>query len=625
MPSLDEKSLERQIRLAVWVRFLWWRLKAYLRGISIDFFPGRNFGRFLKPGSRKIDVKSGTNVALLAFPQSIAYALIAGVPTQAGLIGSALGAIVGPLFSGSRFIVLGPTNATAVLLGIGLVSASIPESERFVALPLFILLVGFFQLVGALARLSVFFNYVSRTVVTGYITAAALLIIVNQVQNVFGFKVSGESTFLGVLVGTIKGLPVVKDHLPEVLIAAAALLVNLLVKRLSPKLPNVAVTLLVTAVLGVVLDRFWGWKVNCLSGFSLDQLQIFTSAPSFSLIGKLTLPAMALAFISVLEGSSIGKSLAARSGERIDINQEMYSMGVSNLACSLFGGMAASGSLTRSALNFSSGARTPMAAIFSGVLVLVMMFSVGLFFIQYIPTAALAVMVIAIALSLFNRRHIHAALHTTGSDALTFFVTFGAALLLTLDAAIYIGALTSIVLFLRKAGTPELVEYNFNQSGQLAEATDKTKRGTPGISILHAEGDLFFGSTDIFIDQTRQVMQDPDLKIIILRMKNARNLDATCVLAIEELYNFLRQNDRHLLVSGADRDIKRVFEKSGVMKKIGRENFFPEIPGNPTVSTRNALKRAQQILGKQQAEIRIFVDAARQAKEQAAQQQAKGE
>ncbi len=606
------------------MRFFLRRFRIYVRGITLDFFPARKFAAYLRPGNRKADARAGTNVALLAFPQSIAYALIAGVPSQAGLIGSALGAIIGPLFSGSRYIVLGPTNATAILLFSGLVAAGVPEHERLVALPIFILLVGFFQIIGALARLSLFFNYISRTVVTGYVTAAALMIIVNQIQNVLGYKVTGESTFFGVLVGTIRQVPDVRYHTVELLMASATLLIYLLVKRLSPKAPNVAVTLLCTAVLGFALDRFGGWKVNCLTGFSLSELQLFTSAPSFSLIGRLTMPAMALAFISVLEGSSIGKTLAARSGDRIDINQEMYGMGVANLACSLFGGMASSGSLTRSALNHSSGGRTPMAVITSGVLVLVLMFSLGLFFIQYIPTAALAVLVMLIAVSLFNRRHISAALQTTGSDALTFGATFGSALLLTLDAAIYIGALTSIVLFLRKAGTPELVEYNFNTSGQLAENTDKTKRGTPGISILHAEGDLFFGSTDIFVEQARQVTQDPDLKIIILRMKNARNLDATCVLAIEELYNFLRLNDRYLLVSGADRDIKRVFERSGVMRKIGRENFFPEIPGNPTVSTRNALKRAQQILGKQQAEIRIFVDATRQAKEQAAQQAAQG-
>jgi len=163
---------------------------------------------------------------------------------------------------------------------------------------------------------------------------------------------------------------------------------------------------------------------------------------------------------------------------------------------------------------------------------------------------------------------------------------------------------------------PELVEYNFNPEGQLAEIKNQAARAVPGIAILHAEGDLFFGSTEIFVEQTRQVTQDPNLKIIILRLKNAHHLDSTAVLAIEELLRFLRQNDRELIVSGADREIRRVFRNSGVLEELGEKNFFPEVITNPTLSTRNALKRAQELLGRKDAQIRIFVDAARKAREE---------
>ncbi len=273
--------------------------------------------------------------------------------------------------------------------------------------------------------------------------------------------------------------------------------------------------------------------------------------------------------------------------------------------------MDASGSLTRSALSDASGAQSPLAGIFTGLVIAGLLLTVS-FYIDLVPKAALAALVIGIAFSLFNKHHIRTALRATGSDAITFAVTCGAALLFTLDTAIYLGALTSVLLFLRKAGVPELVEYKFNDEGQLAEARLAEKRGTPGISILHAEGDLFFGSTEIFVEQTRQVTCDPNLKIIVLRMKNARNLDATCVLAIEELLDFLRLNGRDLIVSGAAPGIRRVFENSGLMAKLGRENFYSHIVGNPNASTRQALKRAQAILGQREANIRIFVDASRQ-------------
>lgn len=557
------------------------------------------------------DARAGANVALLAFPQSIAYSLIAGVPPQFGVLSGAIGGLFGPLFSGSRFIILGPTNATAIMVFAGFAAAGVPEEQRLAALPLFILLVGIFQILGSIARLSVLLAYISRTVVTGYITAAAALIGANQIQNVLGFHVAGESTFFGVLAVTMRMIP--ETQLPEVTMGAATLVCHLLLKRFFPKLPGVAVTLVLMAGLTVGFSHF-GWELRRVAAFSLDELRLFQVHIDAGLVGQLSLPAMALAFVAVLEGTSVGKTLASRSGSRLNINQEIYGMGATNVVSSFLGGLDTSGSLTRSALSHESGARTAMATIFSGLFVLIMLFTFG-FLLGYIPRSALAVEVMIIAASLFNRHHLHVALRTTGSDAITFIVTCGAALLLTLDAAIYLGAATSVVLFLRKAGVPELVEYNFNEAGQLAESSSRESTGTPGISILHAEGDLFFGSTEIFVDHARQVTNDPDLRVIILRLKNARHLDATAILAIEELLDFLRQSGRDLIISGANTGMRHAFANAGLLDKLGRENFFPKVLGNPNLSTRHALLRAQEILGRKTADIRIFVDATRKARE----------
>lgn len=595
-----------------WTRFFAWRFHRYFRGIHINFFPAIGV---LKRCNRKDlpgDLRAGINVALLAFPQSIAYSLIAGLPAQYGLISSGVGAVTGPLFSGSRFIVLGPTNATAILIFSGFASVGLSGGEVFTALPLFILLVGFFQILGAIARLSVLINYISRTVITGYVSAAAALIMMNQVQNALGFRIEGESTFFGILAETFHRLP--ETHWPALGMAGAALVCNIGLRKFFPRLPNVALTIVFAGLLALGFEHV-GWHLTYLSGFSLGEIRLLAVVPDLNLIGELSAPAMALAFVAILEGASVGKSVASQSGERLDVNQEMYGMGVANVASSLVGGMDSSGSLTRSALSAASGARSPIATIIAGIIILILLFSVG-FLIGFIPKAALAAVVMCIAVTLLNKHHILAALRTTWSDSMAFFVTFGAAMIFTLDAAIYIGSLTSVVLFLHKAGVPELVEYNFNPEGQLAEIKDRTARAVPGIAILHAEGDLFFGSTEIFIEQTRQVTQDPNLKIIILRLKNAHHLDSTAVLAIEELLRFLRQNDRELIVSGADREIRRVFRNSGVLEELGEKNFFPEVTTNPTLSTRNALKRAQELLGRKDAEIRIFVDAARKAREE---------
>lgn len=602
MPS-DEPVPSAPRRQRRWGRIFRWWGRGLRNAISLDWFPGRRFLRKPPRATLAADAKAGVNVALLAFPQSIAYSMIAGLPPQFGLMSSAAGTATAPFFSGSRFIVLGPTNATSILMLTGLAATGLPPEQRLAAVPLFVLMVGFFMLLGALAKASLLVNYISRTVVTGYITAAAALIFVNQIQNALGFDIGDASTFLGIVSGTILALP--QTHLPELGMAAATLAVNLALLRWLPKLPNVAITVLLMAGLGFGFEAM-GWHLSYLGGFTLGDLGFLKGEFDFNLVGTLAAPALALAFVSVLEGTSIGKTLASSSGRRIDVNQEMYGMGMSNLVSAVFGGMNSSGSLTRSVLSDSSGAKSPLASVFAGIFVLVLMFTLG-FGIKYIPTAALAMVVMGIAWSLINPHNIMMALRTTRSDTVVFLVTCGSALLLQIDLAIYLGAFTSIMLFLRKASTPELVEYNFNDEGQLAER-GRTRRQTPGISIMHAEGDLFFGSTDIFEQQIRQVIRDPSLQVIVLRLKNARNMDATAAAAISELHGFLANSGRHLVVSGAGREVTRVLHNAGTIDLIGEDNFFREVPTNPTLSTRDALKRATALIGRRDAEVRIFVD-----------------
>jgi SulP family sulfate permease len=336
-------------------------------------------------------------------------------------------------------------------------------------------------------------------------------------------------------------------------------------------------------------------------------LPVILPVPQFGLVNQLAPGALAIAFLAILEGSSIGKSLAARAGGRINSNQEMLGMGVANLVSAFVSGMPASGSLTRSVLNFTSGSKTAMSHIFSGILCLGGVLSLGPL-IGYIPRAALAVVVIGVGISLINTHQIRIVSKSTKTDATVFFVTLVAGLLFKLDFAIYLGTGTSILLYLRKASTPELIEYTFNEEGNLTELKKKKDRADEHISIVHVEGELFFGAAELFRDQIRIVSEEPNLKVVILKMRNAHHLDATTMMALEELISYVRERGRRLIVSGARRDVYKVFRDSGVLKAVGRRNFFMDHPSNPNLSTANALRRAQEIIGKQSAEVRIFVD-----------------
>jgi SulP family sulfate permease len=315
--------------------------------------------------------------------------------------------------------------------------------------------------------------------------------------------------------------------------------------------------------------------------------------------------AVAVSILGMLEAASITKSLAAKSGQKIEPNQELIGMGAGNIACALFNAVPGSSSFTRSAVAYQSGARSQLASMFSSGMVLVVLLFITPIF-NYIPVAALAAHLIRVGVRMINWPHIRVACRSTRSDAVVFCVTLGACLVLKLDTAIYVGIGMSLALFLQKSATPILVEYTFNDSGNLAELAEAGKRPHPQISIIHVEGELFFGAADLFQSQVRRQAEDENIRIFILRMKNARHLDATTVLALQQLHDYLRETGRHLLISGSNPDVTAVLRNSGLLKQIGSENIFPA-EANPTAATRRALQRAKQLLP-QEADVRLFYE-----------------
>lgn len=590
--------------------------KALVDNNQLDFFPIATVLKNYNKEKLNRDLKAGFNVALLSFPQGMAYALIAGIPIQYGIYSSAVATIIGPIFSGSRFITLGPTNATAVLFFSSFLTIGGTMMAKVVMMPLLLFMVGLIMIVGAYLRVANLIQYVSRSVVAGYITGAAILIITNQLKNVLGFEVPGASTFYHVCRQTIINLQF--THWPSVVLSIITAIVYYSLLKKFRALPNVAITLLLMAFVAMGFNSlllsptFIDMNIAplaMLNPINARHWNITLPDFNFQWISELASVALAISFLAILEGASIGKSLAARSGDRLDTNQEMLSMGVANLCCGFFSGMPASGSLTRSSLNISSGAATACSSIFTGTICIISVFTFGPF-ISHLPKATLAVIVICLGLSLINRHTIRVVMKSTRSDSIVFVTTFIGTLLFRLDTAIYFGAGISILLFLRKAAMPELVEYTFTSEGQLTQLENKNKPH-PEISIVHVEGELFFGAVELFRDQMRRIVEDPNLKIVILKMRNAHHLDATSVFSLEELIINMRDLNRYLLVSEARKDVIRVLKNSGLMEIIGRENIFPDVTQNPTLSTVRALKRAQEILGDDKADISIFIDQAK--------------
>lgn len=588
----------------------------------------------------RADARAGLNVAILAIPQGMAYAAIAELPIVFGIICSAVAALVAPLFADSRYTILGPTNATAFMVFSFFAANPDLAGRKTELVPLLVLLVGLVSIAGALIRVADLLQYISRSVLVGYVSGAATLIIANQSKHVLGIAAEmppgASSTFFGILGALWEALPALQP-LP-LGVAVATVLLHEALRRWRPHWPNFALTLVaisaLTAAAAAIAPRL---DPTLAAAFArLDHFHTFTFADLAPALPPLARPgiipdlysllavAFAVAFLASLENTMMAKTLANRTTERADVNQDMLSVGLANLATAVAGGMPASGSLTRSTLNFASGARTRFASAFSGAYVLLAalaiaasaLHAVGLPLIDFVPKSCLAALVVLLGIALFNRKNLRICLRSTKDDAAVLIVTFLATLLAPLHVAIFIGVALSITLFLRKASRPYLVEYEFSDKGELREMGEKRQRPDPAISIVHVEGDLFFGAAELFRTQMQRTVADPSIEVIILRLKNARHLDATSVLALEDLIRFMRAQGRHLLVSGATRQVYKVLLRSGVLDVLqegtdrdqGESNIFLAAPSNPNISTRDALKRAQQLLGGRKAEVRIFYD-----------------
>jgi SulP family sulfate permease len=580
-------------------------LRRFLTSRRFDPAPYRGELKGYSGGKFKNDTRAGLNVALLALPQGMAYALVAGLPIHFGITCSVVAALIAPLFAGSRHPILGPTNATAFMV---FSYFAVSQNGTDVAImPLLVLMVGIILIAGALLRVADIIQYVSRSVIIGYIAGASLLIIANQLRYVLGVGPSGGSSFFTIASGTLMQF---KDaNWAALLLGTGTLAVYFCLGKCMKGWPTFALALLLATVVASACNLQENFSVENFDTVELDKLlpdlSIFSRSGLFDEIAQLAGLAIGLAFLASLENSVMAKNLSSRTGENPDMNQDMLGAGVANVGCSMLSGMVASGSLTRSALNYSSGAATRLASIFSAVFCVVGLLLLAPM-IRFIPKCALASLVIGVALTLINWRQVRICFRATRSDAATLVVTFLAALVMPLHVAIFIGAGTAVALFLRKAARPELVEYNLGEGGQLNELRSGEGRGIPAISIVHVEGELFFGAAELFRNQIQSTASDPSLKIVILRMKNAHHLDATSVIALEELVLFLREHGRELIVSGVMKDVYRVLKNAGSVELIGKDNIFPGSVDNPNIATRNALKRAQEILGTREADVRIF-------------------
>ncbi|MEE9169897.1 MAG: SulP family inorganic anion transporter [bacterium] len=522
------------------------------------------------------DLSAGLTVAFVALPQCMAYALIAGVDPQYGLYAFMVGSIVGALFGSSRHLQTGPTNATSIVVASTL--AIYLGNDNFMGLVFLLgLLSGFIQLAAGLLRLGNLTQFISRSVLAGFIAGAALWIAANQMPNLLGVPREIHSSVFDELWYVFQNLGNTQLHV--LLLGIGTILVALFMNRISPKsstgiplLPSYLIAILAAASMVSIfgLDargvRIVGDISGTLPTFSLPVLNL-------DVVRTLMPGAIAIALIGFAESTSAAKTVASFAGDKLDLDRDFIGQELAKMFSSFLSGIPVSGSLTRTVLCYRAGAATKFANVFAGILFLLIV----LFFspiVKYIPLAGLAGIVMIIAANMIDWQYVKLAFRSTKSDALAMIATFVSALMLPLDTAIYIGVGLSLALFLRMASTPHIIELNFDEEAGFHELADAKKRSIPELSIVHVEGDIFFGGVDFMEDEIQKIARRDDLKVLILRLKRAFSVDASTIMALKKIHAELKKQNKLLLISGTTKELSEIFHRSGLDHVIGEENIL---------------------------------------------------
>ena len=532
-------------------------------------------GELKKTEVVKADILAGTTVALVLVPQSMAYAQLAGLPPYYGLYASCLPVAIAAFFGSSRQLATGPVAVVSLLTASAIEPIAASGGEGyFIYAVMLALMVGMVQLILGVVRLGMMVDFLSHPVVTGFTSAAAIIIATSQLNEIFGVEVDRAEYHYQVVWATLKA-GWENPHLFTLLFAIGSLALMVAVKRYLPKLPNVLIAVIIATLFSWFFDyeanggRVVGNIPQGLPSFEVPTL-------SWAMIQQMTGVALAIALIGFMEAISIAKAMAVKTRQRLDADQELIGQGLSNITSSLFQGYAVSGSFSRSAVNIESGAVTGFSSIVTAILIgFTLLFLTPLLY--HLPQATLAAVIILAVASLVRFKSFKNIWRIQYQDGFVAIVTFVLTLLFAphLENGILIGVLLSLGLYVYRTMRPEIYLFGRHSDGSLKDAAKYILKVCPQIAIVRFGGPLFFANTGYFHDKVlERVSNQPELRFIIIDAVAMNEIDATGQEMLYELARTLVEQNIEFLFARPPIEVMNTFERSGFASEEWADSFF---------------------------------------------------
>lgn len=521
------------------------------------------------------DLLAGLTVALLAVPQSLAYAQLAGVPAYYGLYAAFIPSIVGVLFGSSALLSTGPVALTSLLTAASVGHLQPAGSAGFIAyVTLLSLLSGLFQVGLGLARAGALLSLLSHPVLIGFINGAAVVITVSQLPALTGLHAPQGGNFVVDLWHLLGALSLL--HPASLALGALALALLVGFRRWAPRAPGVLIMVVVLTALSHVIDfgAHGGAIVGVIpSGLPSLSVPLLDWQASVALLPA----AFVIALVSFMEAMSSCKVIAIKTRTRWDENQELVGQGLAKVVAAFCNSMPVSGSFSRSALNLAAHARSGFSSLFAAgfVLLTLLAFTPLLF---HLPKPALAAMIMLAVVGLIDVAAMRNAWRASHDDGLAAVLTFGATLAFApnIQLGIVVGIVVSLGAFIYRRMVPRLVLLGRHEDGTLRDA-DSQALPLPHeqVAALRFDAALFFANAAFFEDAVLRLQRDrPALRYILVAASGINHLDASGVEMLRQLAQHLRDSGITLVFSGAKRQVVDVMQRTGLLAEIGADNFY---------------------------------------------------
>ena len=527
----------------------------------------------------RADMLAGITGAIVVLPQGVAFATIAGMPPEYGLYAAMIPAIIAALFGSSRQLVSGPTTAASIVLFSSLSAFAIPGSSDYVRYALTLtFMVGILQLGLGLARLGALVNFISHSVIVGFTAGAAVLIATSQLTHFLGLSMPRGLNVHEVLLQVTVRFDEIDPF--AALVGSITLLSGILARRRWPKVPYMIVAMLCGSFSALLLQ----WLLSPQDGEPLVALvgAIPAGLPplslpdfSFTTIQQLAPAAMVVTLFALTEAVSIARSMATRTGDIIDGNQEFIGQGLSNVVGAFFSSYVATGSFNRSGVNFEAGARTPIAAILAGVLLIGIVPLVASF-LAYLPTATMAAILFLVAWGIVDFGHIKIITRASRSDTAVLWATFAATLFLALDFAILLGVLLSLVTYLYRASHPEVLVRVPDPRVPLRRlTTDPNLPECPQLRLVRIDGPIFFGAVAYVAERLRIIAKrTPGQKHLLILARTVSFIDSAGAEMIGREVRLRKAAGGQVFFHQLKDHNKVMLERMGILEEIGTDNMF---------------------------------------------------